>query len=66
MRTPISHPLDEGICGGCMDGHSTLWWATTDAEVYSVDISEENVILSSKICKTFKNVHIIKQDGIDF
>lgn len=68
MRCQISHPIGKGLCGGCMDGHSTIWWATTGAKVYSVDISKQNIELVSKICKElkFKNIHAVNQDGIDF
>ena len=49
-----------------MNGHSTMWWATTGAEVYSVDISEQFIGLTLKICENFKNVHGVIQDGIAF
>jgi hypothetical protein len=66
MRCPISHPIGKGHCGGCMDGHSTLWWATTGARVYSIDISKQNIEVTRDACKNFKNVHAIVQDGITF
>lgn len=67
MRSPLPHPIGSGHCkGGCMNGHSTMWWATTGANVYSVDISKESIELTSKICENFKNVHALLHDGIDF
>jgi hypothetical protein len=66
MRALLTHPIDSGHCKGCMDGHSTMWWATTGAEVYSVDISKESIDLTSKTCENFKNVHAIVRDGLEF
>ncbi len=66
MRGRLSHPIETGYCNGCMDGHSTMWWAETGATVYSVDVSEKNIKLTCDMCKDFKNVHAIAQDGIAF
>lgn len=66
MRAVLSHPIDSGHCKGCMDGHSTMWWAMTGAEVYSVDISKESIDLTCRTCENFKNVHAVVQDGIEF
>jgi hypothetical protein len=66
MRALLTHPIDSGYCKGCMDGHSTVWWAATGCSVYSVDISANSIALTAKSCETFKNVHAVVQDGIEF
>lgn len=66
MRDPVPHPVDNGFCKNCIQGHSTMWWALTGMDVYSVDINPENTNIVNTICKNFKHVHAITQDGIAF
>jgi len=66
MRDPVPHPVDNGSCKNCIQGHSTMWWALTGMDVYTVDINPENTNIVNTICKNFKHVHAITQDGIAF
>lgn len=67
MRFAMNHNLDkEWGCPYCMDGHSTLFWARTNAQVFSVDIGEATVNIVKEACKNYKNVNAVKQDGIEF
>jgi len=66
MRNPLNHDLKSGHCNSCLCGHSTLWWALSKAEVYSVDIDDKSYNITKNACKSYSNVRVVKQDGIDF
>lgn len=65
-RFYFKHDLDTQTCPYCMDGHSTMLWARTKAQVYSVDINDKTIELTKKLCKDFNNVQAYAQDGIEF
>lgn len=65
-RFYFKHDLDTQTCPYCMDGHSTMLWARTKAQVYSVDIDDKTIELTKKLCKDCNNVHAYVQDGIEF
>ncbi|MDY6904693.1 MAG: methyltransferase domain-containing protein [Thermodesulfobacteriota bacterium] len=66
MRQPLTHPITEMHPECCNDGHSTYFWATSGANVYSVDIEKKAVKIAKKSCKKFKNCRVMKRDGIKF
>ncbi|NND88743.1 MAG: hypothetical protein HKM28_05810, partial [Flavobacteriaceae bacterium] len=66
MRRVLSHPIEEFNPRCCNDGHSTYFWGTTGAEVYSVDIDKKAVKSAKKSCKNLPNCKIQKKDGIGF
>ncbi|MDY6830671.1 MAG: hypothetical protein SWC96_02335 [Thermodesulfobacteriota bacterium] len=67
MRQPMNHPISEVHHQCCNDGHSTYFWCTTGARVYSVDIDFKAVVrIAKKNIREFKNCHIFWQDGLKF
>lgn len=66
MRNPLTHPLNDFNPHCCNDGHSTVYWCTTGANVTSVDIDKKAVKIARKACGKYKNCKILKVDGIKF
>jgi len=66
MRNPIPHPIYEIGCRHCLQGHSTIIWAHTLANVYTVDIEPKSTEITKEACKNFNNVHAFTEDGIGF
>ena len=66
MRFPLTHNLDTERCAYCMDGHSTLLWARTNAELYTVDIGPKTIEIATEACQNYPHVTAVLQDGIEF
>jgi len=68
MRIPMNHPLSQHDLPCCVDGHSTLHWAPTKAEVYSVDVSTDavNTVCEEIVKRKIENVIVVQDDGINF
>lgn len=66
MRYTLNHSIDIINCIRCMDGHSTIFWANTGVEVWSVDIDPKATKVTTDACRDFKNVHVINCDAIEF
>lgn len=66
MRAPMPHALNafNPIC--CNDGHSTLHWASTGAEVHTVDVDPGSAVVIGAHIKEFPNIHASTGDGIAF
>jgi hypothetical protein len=66
MRQPMNHPISElhPVC--CNDGHSTYFWCTTGAQVFSVDIDSKAVKIAKKSIREFKNGKVLCKDGLQF
>lgn len=62
----LTHDIDKEECPYCMSGHSTILWARTLADVYTVDINSNAIDLTKNACKHFHNVYPVNDDGIDF
>jgi hypothetical protein len=68
MRKPVKHKLNE-TRSCCNDGHSTLLFALTGMEFYSVDVNKRATKLAQNTMVEHgctKNSSIINGDGIDF
>jgi hypothetical protein len=65
MRQPMTHPLSE-MHKCCNDGHSTYFWCTTGAQVFSVDIDLKAVRIARKSIREFKNGKVLWGDGLKF
>ena len=65
MRQPMTHPISE-MHKCCNDGHSTYFWCTTGAQVFSVDIDFKAVRIARKNIREFKNGKISWGDGLKF
>jgi hypothetical protein len=65
MRQPMNHPMSE-MRKCCNDGHSTYFWCTTGAQVFSVDIDFKAVRIAKKSIREFKNGKVLWRDGIKF
>lgn len=66
MVQPMTHPIDDGHCNHCLCGHSTLFWASTQAEVYTVDVDANRTQITRDACKDYPKVTALTQDGIEF
>jgi|SRR3989338_1424523 len=66
MRTKLTHPLSEFHPACCNEGHSTLVWCQTGAQVFSVDVDWRAVRKAKRHCREFKNCRIYRKDGIKF
>jgi hypothetical protein len=66
MRHPLKHALDEFDPECCNEGHSTLYFAETGAEVFTTDVNPKcsEVLVSST--RTYRNLHVYTSDGIWF
>jgi hypothetical protein len=66
MRQPMTHALSEFDPVCCNDGHSTLFWAATGAEVFSIDIDPQSALILSTYGAKYPNLHVQTRDGIAF
>ena len=66
MRQPMLHPISEMHPRCCNDGHSTYFWCTTGARVFSVDIDFQAVRIARKSVRQFKNCRVLWRDGLKF
>lgn len=67
MRIPVNHPIEEDYHKCCCDGHSTMLFALTRNDVYSVDIDPNAVNNTDAMLK--KNglrAFLLCADGIEF
>lgn len=66
MRAPCSHDLETESCELCNDGHSTLVFAKSGHEIYTVDASVGSYEICKELSKTYPNVMPFREDGIKF
>lgn len=66
MRSELNHDIDNAICQGCCDGHSTYLFARTGWRVESVDINQSHIDRAKKSCGHFPNIKFIKKDAIEY
>ncbi|MDD5272859.1 MAG: hypothetical protein PHU14_09095 [Methylovulum sp.] len=68
MRQRFNHPIEQepDTCPSRCDGHSTVHFAATGLEVYSVDINRQAVIMTREYVKDYQKTHIVEYDGIKF
>ncbi len=66
MREPMRHALDDFNAVCCNDGHSTLHWAATGADVYTVDVNPAAAAILAAHTREFPNIHPSTGDGIAF
>jgi hypothetical protein len=66
MRLPLLHRLDEFDPACCNDGHSTLHWAETGAEVVSIDIDPACAAVLAPFAQAYPNLTVLTGDGLEF
>ena len=68
MRMKFNHPIEvePEDCPTRLDGHSTVHFAATGAEFYTVDINPDAVRLASEYTSGYKNTRVLCKDGIHF
>ena len=66
MRLPLVHALDEFDPACCNDGHSTLHWAETGAEVITIDIDPACAAVIAPFKQAYPNLTVLTGDGIEF
>ncbi len=63
MRIPLVHSISQLNPSCCNEGHSTIFWCLSGADVVSIDINKHAVKTAKKSCKKYKNCKIIRGDG---
>jgi hypothetical protein len=66
MRGPMDHALDEFNAECCNEGHSTLFFAETGAEVYTTDVNPYCAQVLVPSTRKYHNLHVYTADGIWF
>ena len=66
MRKPLKHGLDEFVPECCNEGHSTLYFAETGAEVFTVDVNPKCAEQLAPFTRKYRNLHVYTADGIWF
>jgi len=66
MRSLMKHGLDEVDPECCIEGHSTLFFADTGAEVFTVDVNPRCAEVLVPWIQKYRNLHIHTADGIWF
>ncbi len=66
MRQEMKHALSEFDPACCIEGHSTLFWAETGADVFTVDVSSRCADVLVPWTRTYRNLHVHTADGIWF
>ena len=68
IRQRFNHPIEhEPVdCPSRLDGHSTVHWAHSGAEFYTVDICQKNIDLANEYVSGYPNTKCFCMDGIKF
>jgi hypothetical protein len=66
MRQYCLHSIGDDSLPCCNDGHSSLLWADTGADFYTVDIDPSSFGITKLSLKEFPNAKVINNDGIAF
>jgi len=66
MRQALDHPIDEYDHACCQDGHSTVLFARTGANVFSVDNDAGTVENARKYTEKYPFTYVYEKDGIQF
>jgi len=66
-RRPLTHPITQ-IMTCCNDGHSSIMWASTGLEFYTIDISKDayNITKNEMEKRGYSNATVLNGDGIKF
>jgi len=65
-RRPMNHPLDGFDPDCCCEGHSTIFFALTGADVFTVDISPRCAELLVPELRKYPNLHVYTADALWF
>ena len=66
MRSPLNHAMDEIDPACCNEGHSTLFFAETGAEVFTADINPRCADILVPSTRQYRNLSVHTADGIWF
>ena len=66
MRSALKHGLDEIDPACCNEGHSTLFFAETGAETFTVDVNPRCADVLVAWTRKYRNLHVHTADGIWF
>jgi hypothetical protein len=66
MRSALKHGLDEINPACCNEGHSTLFFAETGAEVFTVDVNPRCADILVPATRQYRNLNVYTADGIWF
>jgi hypothetical protein len=66
MRLPLVHALNEFDPACCNDGHSTLHWAETGADVVTIDVDPGCAAVLAPFKRSYPNLTVLTGDGIEF
>jgi len=65
-RRPMNHPLDGFDPDCCCEGHSTIFFALTGADVFTVDINPRCAELLVPEVRKHRNLHVYTADALWF
>jgi hypothetical protein len=66
MRGTLIHDIDNFSFPCCEDGHSSILWARTGAEFYSVEKNESAARITAAACIDYPGTKIMHMDALDF
>lgn len=66
MRQTLRHDIDNFSFPCCEDGHSSVLWARTGLDFYSVESLESAAKITAAACIDYPNAKIMHMDGFDF
>jgi hypothetical protein len=66
MRQPLKHGLDEFDPECCNEGHSTLFFAETGADVFTTDVNPRCAEILVSATRKYRNLKVYTADGIWF
>ena len=66
MRQPMDHDFEAIDQRCCIEGHSTLFFASSGAEVFTADVNPHCAEVLLSATRKFRNLHVYTADGIWF
>jgi len=66
MRMRLNHPIEEDNHQCCCDGHSSVYFARTGQEFYSVDTNQSACEFTREVTKDWPKSRVLCRDGLRF
>ena len=66
MRMRMKHPIEEDTHECCCDGHSSVFFARTGQEFYSIDNNHNACDITTEYVKDWPKTRVLCKDGLKF